>query len=49
METVTIPKQDFELMQREIETLRNTTLYKRLLDCLDNLSKKEFTRKDLGI
>ena len=49
METVTIPKEDFELMQREIKTLRNTKLYTRLLNCLENLKKKEYTRKDLGI
>jgi hypothetical protein len=48
METVTIQKKKFELMQREIKTLRNTKLYKRLLACLDSISKKEFTRKDIG-
>ena len=48
METVTIPKEDFELMQREIETLRHTSLYARLLEFEKNISHKKFTRKDLG-
>ncbi|HLC88637.1 MAG TPA: hypothetical protein VJG49_01240 [Candidatus Nanoarchaeia archaeon] len=56
METVTISKEDFikieeenKKLKGEIKTLRNTKLYLRLLDCLGNLNKKEFTRKDLGI
>jgi len=48
METVTIPKEDFELMEREIETLRDTNLYARLLEFEKNISHKKFTRKDLG-
>jgi PHD/YefM family antitoxin component YafN of YafNO toxin-antitoxin module len=49
MKTVTIPKADFEQMQREIETLRSTRLYKRLLEFEKNISLgKRFTRKDLG-
>jgi hypothetical protein len=48
METVTIPKEDFELMQREIETLRHTSLYARLLEFEKNISIKRFSRKDLG-
>ena len=48
METVTIPRADFELMKKEIETLRHTSLYKRLLEFEKNISKKKFTRKDLG-
>tara|TARA_Y100000310_G_C20621290_1_gene783438 strand:- start:1495 stop:1665 length:171 start_codon:yes stop_codon:yes gene_type:complete len=56
METITIPKEDFEQMQQEneklkgeVRVLRNTKLYKRLLECLGNLKEREFTRKDLGI
>ena len=56
METVTIPKGDFNKLEQEnkklkneIEVLRNTKLYKRLLMCLENLKKKEYTREDLGI
>ena len=48
METVTIPKEDFELMKREIDTLRDTSLYARLLEFEKNISQKKFTRKDLG-
>ncbi len=56
METVTIPMEEYKELEQEniklkseVETLRNTKLYQRLLDCLENISKKEFTRKDLGI
>jgi len=49
METVTVPKVEFEQMQREIETLRNSHLYKRLLEFERNISQnRKFTRKDLG-
>ncbi len=49
METITIPKERYDNLLQEVETLRNSTLYKRLLECLENLKKKEYTRKDLGI
>ncbi len=56
METVTIPKaelkqleEDNQKLKSEVEILRNTKLYKRLLECLENLKKKEYTRKDIGI
>lgn len=56
METVTVPKkkivkleQENKLLKRENDTLRNTRLYQRLAECLTNLQKKEYTRKDLGI
>jgi PHD/YefM family antitoxin component YafN of YafNO toxin-antitoxin module len=49
METVTIPMDLFEQMKAEIKVLRNTKLYKRLLECKKNIAKdKEYTRKDLG-
>ena len=48
METVTILKVDFEIMQKELETLRHTTIYKRLLEFEMNISNKKYTRKDLG-
>ena len=48
METVTIPKDEFEHMVREIEVLRESKLYKRLLEFENNISLKRFTRKDLG-
>lgn len=56
METVTISIEEYRELEQEnvklkseVETLRNNKLYQRLLDCLDNLRKKEYTRKDLGI
>lgn len=56
METVTVPKAQFKgleqenkVLRYEVEILRNTKLYKRLLECLENVKKKEYTRKDLGI
>ncbi len=49
METVTIPKAEFEQMQREIKTLRSTQLYKRLIEFEKNIAAgKKFSRKDLG-
>ncbi len=49
METVTIPKARFEEMKREIETLRSTQVYKRLLEFEKNiLEGRKFTRRDLG-
>lgn len=49
METVTLPKTELEQMQREIETLRNSSLYKRLLEFEKNIAEgKKFTRADLG-
>ncbi len=50
METVTISKREFEQMKKEIATLRNTELYKRILEMQENLAKgKKYTRKDAGI
>lgn len=49
METVTIPKSEFEEMKREIKTFRNSKLYRRLIECEDNIkSGKVYTREDLG-
>lgn len=49
METVTLPKAKLEQMHREIETLRNSSLYKRLLEFEKNIAEgKRFTRADLG-
>ena len=56
METITIPKKELERLRMdnrrltvEIETLHNTSLYRRLLECLANLKKREYTRKDVDI
>jgi hypothetical protein len=49
MDTVTVPKVEFELMKQEIKTLRSSKMYQRLLEFEQNISSnKKFTRKDLG-
>ena len=48
METVTIPKEKYEQMVHEIEILRSSKLYQRLLEFENNIKQgKKFTRKDL--
>src|SRR3990167_5679504 len=47
--TITILKEEFEKMKLELETLRNSELYERLLEFEKNIKEgKIFTRKDLG-
>ncbi|MCX6708880.1 MAG: hypothetical protein NTW67_04520 [Candidatus Woesearchaeota archaeon] len=48
METITIPKVEYQVMLAELETLRRTDLYKRLLQFMQNIQGKKFTRADLG-
>jgi hypothetical protein len=48
METIVIPKEKFIKMENEIIFLRNTSLYKRLLDFQKNIQEKKYTRVDLG-
>ena len=49
METVTIPKSEFEQMSADLKSLRNSKLYLRLLEFEQNiLQGKRFTRKNLG-
>ena len=49
METITLPKSELEQLHKELETLRNSGLYKRLLEFEKNISEgSKFTRKDLG-
>ena len=49
METITLPRSELEQLHREIETLRNSGLYERLLEFEKNISEgKRFTRADLG-
>lgn len=47
-ETITIPKEEYQMMVVELETLRRTDLYKRLMQFIQNIQKKKFTRADLG-
>jgi len=47
--TITIQKSEYELMKEEIKTLRNVSIYQRLLEFESNIAKgKKFTRKNLG-
>ena len=49
METITIPMKKFKQMEVEISFLRNTGLYKRLLNFEKNISEgKKYSRDDLG-
>ena len=49
MKTITLPRSELEQLHRELETLRNSGLYKRLLEFEKNISEgKRFTRADLG-
>ena len=48
-EFISIPKCEFEKMRVEIDVLRNSKVYKRLLEFEGNISDgKKFTREDLG-
>ena len=49
METITIPKSEYERMKQELKVLRNIKLYQRLLEFESNIGKgNRFTREDLG-
>ncbi|MBI4145765.1 hypothetical protein HY489_00320 [Candidatus Woesearchaeota archaeon] len=48
MGMITVPKSEYKQMVAELETLRRTDLYKRLLEFMQNVQKKKFTRADLG-
>ena len=48
METVTVLKQEFEQMKRELAILRDSKIYQRLLQFEKNIAKKKYTRQDLG-
>ncbi|MBU2639361.1 MAG: hypothetical protein KKG75_01495 [Nanoarchaeota archaeon] len=49
METVTISKFEYIKMKQDLKLLRETELYKRLLEFEENIkSGKIYTRKDLG-
>lgn len=48
METVILPKIEFQKMKEELTTLRNSRLYKRLLDFEQRIMQgKKYSRKDL--
>ena len=49
MDAVTLPRDEYELMKQELATLRNTLIYKRLLEFEENICKgKRYGREDLG-
>ena len=49
METITIQKEKFEQMKVELEFLRKSKLYRRLLEFEKNIAEgRKYTRKDLG-
>ena len=49
METITLPRSELEQLHKELETVRNSGLYKRLWEFEKNISEgKRFTRADLG-
>jgi hypothetical protein len=48
-DTVSVSREEYDRMMQELESLRNTQLYKRLLEFEKNIQDgKSFTRKDLG-
>lgn len=47
-DTITIPKEEYEQLIKENKVLRDSDLYKRLLEFEDNIKKKKYTREDLG-
>ena len=49
MEMMKIPKREYKQMKIEIEILKNSKIYKRLLEFEKNISKgKKYIREDLG-
>ncbi len=46
---ISIPKEEYIQMRSELETLRHTKLYERLLQFIQNISTgKKYTREDIG-
>ncbi|MFT4308960.1 MAG: hypothetical protein ACMXYL_00540 [Candidatus Woesearchaeota archaeon] len=49
MDNVTISREEYESMKKEIETLRNSKLYKRLVEFEENIrTQGKYTRNNLG-
>jgi len=49
MEKIIIPRYRFMQMKKELRILRNSNLYRRLLEFEKNISQgKKYTREDLG-
>ena len=47
MKTITISKTEYNQMKKELETLRNTKLYKRLLEFEINIQTKKYNKEEL--
>lgn len=47
-DTITISKEEYEILKKENELLKNQKIYKRLLEFEENIKSKEYKRKDLG-
>ena len=45
---VSIPKVKLQEMEKELQILRNSRIYQRLLEFEENIKQEKFTRKDLG-
>jgi PHD/YefM family antitoxin component YafN of YafNO toxin-antitoxin module len=49
MDTITIPRDEYTQMKEEIQQLKNTKIYKRLLEFEKNIAEgRKYTRADLG-
>jgi hypothetical protein len=48
MEKIIVDKKKYIQLKKEVETLRNSNLYKKILKTNEELKKKIYTRKDLG-
>ena len=48
-QTVTISKSKYSQMKREIKTLRNKRLYKKVLKANRDLNQKMYTRDEIGL
>ena len=47
--TIEIPKEEYTKMKIELETLRKTRLYRRLLEFIGNIKNgKKYSREDIG-
>ncbi|HZX33943.1 MAG TPA: hypothetical protein VFF09_01045 [archaeon] len=48
-ETVVVDREEFERLKTEVRALRNSGIYRRLLEFEENIAAgKKFYRKDLG-
>lgn len=48
MKMISIPKDKLEIMEREIKMLRNSKIYKRLLEFEHNIRVGKYIQEELG-